>query len=84
MASQRISVRIPGALGHKLKKRSLLKRRSESDLVREALESYLAEPNAEHSAFELAERAGLIGCVHQAPRDFSTNRKHFEGFGKSR
>jgi metal-responsive CopG/Arc/MetJ family transcriptional regulator len=83
MASQRISVRIPGALGHKLRKRSLLKQQSESDLVREALESYLAEASVTLSAFDVAQRAGLIGCVRRAPRDLSTNPRYFEGFGKS-
>lgn len=84
MASQRISVRISGALGQKLRKRSLLKQASESDLVREALENYLRDVRDEPSAFEVAEQAGLIGCVRRLPRDLSTNRKHFEGFGKAR
>ena len=83
MPTQRISVRIPGALGQKLKKRSRVQQKSESDLVREALESYLAESNDEPSAFDLAQRSGLIGCVRRAPRDLSTSRRHFEGFGKS-
>jgi hypothetical protein len=38
----------------------------------------------EESAFEVASRAGLIGCIKGAPRsptDLSTNPKHMEGFG---
>jgi hypothetical protein len=39
---------------------------------------------AEESAFDVASRAGLIGCIKGAPRsptDLSTNPKHMEGFG---
>lgn len=39
----------------------------------------------EESAFEVANRAGLIGCIKAAPRsptDLSTNPKHMEGFGR--
>ena len=41
--------------------------------------------NAEESAFDLARRAGLIGCIKGAPgspTDLSTNPKHKEGFGR--
>jgi len=51
--------------------------------VRVALENYLSAENSTGSAYQLAKAAGLIGCVHRAPRDLSTNRRHFEGFGKS-
>jgi hypothetical protein len=40
---------------------------------------------AEESAFDVASRAGLIGCIKGAPRsptDLSTNPKHMEGFGR--
>jgi hypothetical protein len=53
-------------------------------LVREALESYLGEAPAPRSAYDLAKEAGVIGCVRGGPSDLSTNRKHFEGFGKNR
>jgi len=33
------------------------------------------------SAYELAKKARLIGCMRSAPKDLSTNRRHFEGFG---
>jgi hypothetical protein len=48
------------------------------------LERYLAAEDRTGSAFEAAEAAGLIGCVRRAPKDLSTNRRHFEGFGKSK
>lgn len=83
MASHRITIRIPEHLERHLRERSRLKGRTESNLVREALEQYLGQPPAERSAYELASEAGLIGSVKQAPKDLSTNRRHFEGFGKS-
>ncbi len=50
-----------------------------------------AEPAApargatEETAYDVARRAGLIGCLKGAPRsptDLSTNPKHMEGFGR--
>jgi hypothetical protein len=41
--------------------------------------------DAEETAFDVASRAGLIGCIEGAPRsptDLSTNPKHMEGFGR--
>ncbi len=40
---------------------------------------------SEETAFDVASRAGLIGCIKGAPRsptDLSTNPKHMEGFGR--
>jgi len=51
-------------------------------MVREALEGYLGHSAEERSAYELAEGAGIIGAVRDAPRDLSTSRRHFKGFGK--
>jgi predicted DNA-binding protein len=83
MSSQRITVRVPGALGARLRNRSRVKGQTPSDLVRVALENYLGEESGSGSAYELAEAAGLIGSVRRAPKDLSTNRRHFEGFGNN-
>jgi len=45
------------------------------------LENYLSEERHAGSAYELAKAAKLIGCARRAPRDLSTNPRHFEGFG---
>ncbi|MGB6676121.1 MAG: ribbon-helix-helix protein, CopG family [Terriglobales bacterium] len=87
MGSERITVRIPQELGGRLRHRSRIKGQTESDLIREALETYLGRSNGERSAFELAEEAGLIGAVRRRglkrpPKDLSTNPRHFKGFGK--
>jgi predicted DNA-binding protein len=84
MSSQRITIRVSETLVKRLKQHAGIRRRSESALVREALESYLAEAPPSISAYDLARESGLIGCVRGGPSDLSTNRKHFEGFGKSR
>jgi hypothetical protein len=52
--------------------------------VRQAIESHLAEAAKRESAYEMAERLGLVGCAEGLPPDLSTNRKYFEGFGRDR
>jgi predicted DNA-binding protein len=84
MSSQRITIRISESLVKRLKMHAGVRRRSESALVREALENYLGEASTSGSAYDLAKEAGLIGCVRGAPSDLSANRRHFEGFGESR
>jgi predicted DNA-binding protein len=84
MPGRRITIRVPETLETKLKGRARVQGRPESQLVREALETYLGQGTEPRPAYELAEEAGLIGCVRRAPKDLSTNPKHFEGFRKSR
>jgi hypothetical protein len=39
----------------------------------------------EETAFDVLNRAGLIGCIEGSPRtptDLSTNPRHLEGFGR--
>lgn len=84
MSSNRITVRIPQSLTARLRSRSRTKGTTESDLVREALETYLGHSNGEDSAYELAQEAGIIGAARGAPKDLSTNRRHFRAFGKSK
>ena len=84
MSSQRITIRVSGSLVKRLKKQAGMRRRSESSLVRDALEAYLGDAPTSSSAYDLARAAGLIGCVAGAPADLSTNRKHLKGFGEKR
>ncbi|MEE9295276.1 MAG: CopG family transcriptional regulator [Phycisphaerae bacterium] len=51
---------------------------SEADLVREALEEYCAAHEGGESCYDRLERAGLIGCVEDAPPDLSTNPDHLQ------
>ena len=93
MASDRITIRVPQALGQRLRSRSRLKGQAESELVREALESYLGQSGDARPAYELAEEAGLIECVRRGPgspaprspaKDLSTNPRYFDGFGEDK
>jgi len=77
VSSQRITICIPEFLLKRLKKHARTRGRSESALVREALEDYLVEARAPSSAFDLARVADVIGCVYGGPCDLGTNRKHF-------
>jgi hypothetical protein len=51
--------------------------------VRLALEAYLGRAENSRSAYERAKAAGLIGCLHSAPKKLSTNHNYFQAFGKS-
>ena len=91
MASDRITIRIPDTLGRRLRRRSRLEGQPESALIREALESYLGGPPGSRPAYELAEEAGLVGCIASTagsnpkklpPKDLSTNPRHLKGMGK--
>jgi hypothetical protein len=84
MASQRITVRVPKSLGILLRDRSRIKGQTPSDLVRMALETYLVRGDGSNSAYDLAEASGLIGCVRRAPKDLSTSRHYFDGFGRKK
>ncbi len=78
----RLSVRIDDRLERRL--REVVKDgRSPSDVVRDALEAYLPVKTSPESAYDAAVRLGIIGCISNAPRDLSTNKKYMEGFGKS-
>ena len=81
MAPQRLTVRVPATLEARIHDRVRMKGQSPSELVRAALESYLGDRSSAGSAYDLAKAAGVIGCVRRAPKDLSTNSRHFEGFG---
>ena len=52
-------------------------------MIRAAVERQFAAEDQEGTAYELAQRSGLIGVVSRAPKDLSTNSKDFDGFGRS-
>jgi hypothetical protein len=75
-------VRIEPPLQDRLRRRAALARKSESVVVREALEKHLAEEPKALSAYDIALQLGAVGCARNLPPDLSTNRKHMEGFGE--
>lgn len=76
MSSQRITIRVSKSLVKRLKKHADAKHCAESVVVRKALENFLQTAPTSTSAHDLAEEAGMIGCVRGGPSDLSTNRKH--------
>src|SRR5882672_2224541 len=76
------TIRILGVLAIRLRNRALATGRSESEIVRAALQKYLSPASRRRTAYDLAEEAGLIGCVPRGPKNLSTQRRAVEGFGK--
>lgn len=81
MASQRISVRVSKNLSGRLQDESRIRGKTPSEVLRAALLAYLGRGRKAQSAYELAKQAGLIGSIPRAPKDLSTNPRHFKGFG---
>jgi hypothetical protein len=82
MAGMRLSVRLDEQLEQRLAEEAQASGQSESELVREALEAYFRGRPRLVNCLELARRHKLVGCGKALPPDLSTNRSHFEGFGK--
>jgi len=78
MASVRVSIRIPVDLRKKIEREG----RGVSDVVRDALSEHVSKAREQETCYDLALRLGLIGSAKNAPRDLSTNRRHFRGFGE--
>lgn len=84
MATDRISIRVNPQLRQGLHEQASLNGKKDSEVVREALEAYLSGRGGSVTCYDLALKAGLIGAARNAPRDLSTSRKHFRGFGRSK
>ena len=82
MTSFRLSLRLPEPIRSNLESLVEITGRTESELVREAIEEYLIRHANLSNCFDVAEQAGLIGCVDSGSGDLSTNPKHMEGFGQ--
>jgi len=83
MKNDRITVRFPAELRRRLKDAARRNGTRESDIVRDAVERQFAAEDEQVTAYEHAQKAGLIGAVRGASRDLSTNARHFDGFGNS-
>ena len=82
MGTNRISVRVNPKLRRRLEREAAAKRKRPSDVVRDALESYLDQRSQPESCYDLALRTGFIGVAKNAPPDLSTNHKYLKGFGR--
>ena len=81
MKTYRLSARIDEATHKRLAERALLEVKDESELVREALQRYLDEKP--DSAYTALMRSGGIGVAAGLPSNLSTDKSHFEGFGRN-
>jgi hypothetical protein len=79
---ERINVRVDERLKQALEAEAREKGVSPSDVVREVLEEHVKSRTRQQSCLDIATRIGLIGCAQGLPSDLSTNRDHFEGFGR--
>ena len=73
-----ITVKLPEALASWLSRRARELGRSQSELVREAIEQARNGAGGETCHDLLSDSCGVI----DGPADLSTNRKHFTDFGK--
>jgi predicted DNA-binding protein len=83
MASDRITVRLPSELQRALKALVRATGKTESEIIRVAIEDCCRKYQDEPSCYDVARRMGIIGIIEDAPSDLSTNPKHMEGFGRA-
>jgi predicted DNA-binding protein len=82
MSTARVTIRIDESLHERLESVAQTAGKTESQVVREALEDYLDRNQSVVTAYDLFKKAGVIGCYKGGPRDLSTNPKYMEGFGR--
>jgi predicted DNA-binding protein len=82
MASDRITVRLSREMQRELDALKKLTGKSESELVRNAIEELCRQHREEPTCYDIAMRMGIVGAVKKGPKDLSTNPKHMEGFGR--
>lgn len=82
MSQQRLSIRLSGELHEKLDALIPILGKSESQIVREALEEFCSKRLSQPTCYEAAKRLGLIGCAEGLPADLSTNEEHMARFGR--
>jgi len=76
-----ISIKVPKGLDNKVRTLADKRRTTNSEIVRQALEQYLAgaRESVEGSVLDLAR--DIVGSV-EGPSDLSTQRKYMKGYGR--
>lgn len=82
MAHTTLSLRLPALLRARLQHLAEATGQTESDLARQAIEDFLMRHAKQPTCFDIAEQAGLIGCVESGRRDLSTNPKYINDMGE--
>lgn len=82
MKSLRITIRLDEQEQSILSRLSHKQNKTESEIVREALQAYFQAANSQESCYDLARNLGIIGVTEDLPSDLSTNKDYLEGFGE--
>jgi hypothetical protein len=82
MAIGRITIDIDAQLQDKLAALAAQSGVPESDVIRCAIEQFVAQQEMPTTCYDVAKQAGLIGSMPGLPPDLSTNPKYMEGFGR--
>ena len=82
MSTARITIRIEEETQERLETLAEAAGKSQSEVVRLALEDYLDRNEQVETCYDVFKKAGLIGCYKGGPPDLSTNPKYMEGFGR--
>ena len=77
-----LSLKVPDALDHRLAHAALCRKSSKSEVVREALNAFLADTGGGQVGSALILAKDLAGCV-TGPSDLSINPAHMKQFGRS-
>ena len=75
-----ISIKVPEGLAVRLDQAVAAAQRSKSDLIREAVEQYLARGDIRLEGSFSTQGADLAGCL-EGPHDLSFNPRHLDGYG---
>jgi predicted transcriptional regulator len=76
-----VSLKLPDDLHARLAQLSQQRGAAKSDIIRDALEAYLAGPKNGRQLSIAALAADLIGSI-EGPPDLATNPKYMRGFGQ--
>ena len=76
-----VSLRLADAMDRELSEIAREQATSRSELVRMALETYLANKHAKRKGSCLDLASDLIGSV-EGPSDLSTNKEYLKGYGR--
>ncbi len=77
-----LTIKIPETLEQDLIRMSQQAHISKSELVRQALQAFLARGQGAEPFVSALDQAGeLVGCFNGGPVDLSSNPEHLRGFG---
>jgi Arc/MetJ-type ribon-helix-helix transcriptional regulator len=78
-----LTIKIPPQLEARIIEASVQQHLSKSELVRQALDSYLRQRKSVSTFVSALDQAGdLVGCFSGGPADLSSNPDHLATFGQ--